>query len=115
MSKSSKTKDATKAATKKAPIKRKANAYQMPESIPIGEVLTDLSKQQWKIGPSIGSGGFGEIYCATKVNGTSKKYEDYPFVVKVVSIAVMKYMKKKLLSQFKYLIIGASWKWTTFC
>lgn len=76
---------APKAANKKPAAKRKANAYQMPESIPLGEVLTDLSKQQWKIGPSIGSGGFGDIYCACKANETTKKHDDYPYVVKVVS------------------------------
>lgn len=76
----------TKAATKKAPAKKKAgNGYQMPEKIPLGEVLTDLSKNQWRIGKTIGSGGFGDIYCASKVE-SSKKTDDYPFVVKVVCI-----------------------------
>lgn len=82
----SKATTASKAPNKKPAAKRKANAYQMPESIPLGVVLTDLSKQQWKIGPSIGVGGFGEIYCACKANESTKKYEDYPYVVKVVSI-----------------------------
>lgn len=81
----SKASTATKAVKKAAP-KRKANAYQMPENIPLGEVLTDLSKQQWKIGPSIGTGGFGEIYCACKVNEPIKRHEDYPYVVKVVCV-----------------------------
>lgn len=80
-----------KAVAQKAPAavkvskKRKVNGYQMPERIPIGMVLTDLSKQQWKIGPSIGVGGFGEIYCASKANEGTKKVGDYPYVVKVVS------------------------------
>lgn len=77
---------ATKPPNKKPPVKRKANAYQMPESIPLGEIMMDLSKQQWKIGPSIGTGGFGEIYCACKSNESTKKYEDYSYVVKVVSV-----------------------------
>lgn len=76
---------ATKAAPKKAPPKRKANGYQMPEPIPIASIFTDLSKQQWKIGPAIGSGGFGDIYCACKANESTKKYEDYQYVIKVVS------------------------------
>lgn len=74
----------SKAAPKKAAPKRKANGYQVPEQIPLGEVLTDLSKQQWRIGPSIGSGGFGEIYSACKAD-SSIKLDDYPFVVKIVS------------------------------
>lgn len=81
----SKASNAGKAAPKKAPTKRKANGYQIPEKIPLGEILTDVSKQQWKIGPSIGSGGFGEIYCAVTGTELSKKYDDYPYVVKVVS------------------------------
>lgn len=75
---------AAKAAPKKPAAKRKANGYQTPEHIPLGEVLTDLSKQQWRIGPSIGSGGFGEIYCACKAD-SAKKHDDYPYVVKIVS------------------------------
>lgn len=74
-----------KAAAGKAGPKKK-NGYVMPEKIPLGEVLTDLSKQSWKIGPSIGSGGFGEIYSATKADSGSKKSENYEYVVKIVSI-----------------------------
>lgn len=80
----SKAATAAKAPNKKPAVKRKAKAYQMPESIPLGEVMTDVSKQQWKIGPSIGTGGFGEIYCACKANESTKKHEDYAYVVKVV-------------------------------
>lgn len=42
--------------------KKKVNGYEMPEPIPKGEVLTDIGKQRWIIGTSIGVGGFGEIY-----------------------------------------------------
>lgn len=83
---SSKVSTAAKATAKKPAQRRKANGYQMPEKITVGEILTDLSKQQWKIGPSIGSGGFGEIYCACKANETPKKHEDYQYVVKIVSL-----------------------------
>lgn len=75
------------AAAGKKPAPKKKNGYVMPEKIPIGEVLTDLSKQTWKIGPSIGCGGFGEIYSATKANGGAKKPENYEYVVKIVSIS----------------------------
>jgi len=55
---------ATKAAAvKKVAGKRKAaNGYKMPDPIPIGEILRDVTKKEWQIGPSIGVGGFGEIY-----------------------------------------------------
>lgn len=75
-------KAATTGAKKKA---SKKGAYQMPEHLPNGSVLTDLSKSQWKVGPSIGSGGFGEIYSAFKSGeSVSQRTEDYPYVVKLV-------------------------------
>lgn len=61
----------------KVPAKRKGK-YQMPDPIPGGVILTDLTKKQWKVGPSIGKGGFGEIYSATEVS-TGKN----AFVVKI--------------------------------
>ncbi|EAT40680.1 AAEL007617-PA [Aedes aegypti] len=63
--------------------KKAANGYQMPEPVPPGTVLTDMAKRQWKVGPSIGSGGFGEIYCACEVGSGVKKPDDYPYVVKI--------------------------------
>ncbi|KAJ6638496.1 Nucleosomal histone kinase 1 [Pseudolycoriella hygida] len=62
-------------------VKKKVTAkgYKKPAPIPIGEILTDVARQQWKVGPSIGSGGFGEIYSACKV-GEGKAYN---FVVKI--------------------------------
>jgi vaccinia related kinase len=57
----------------------------MPKPLKAGEILNDTQKGQWKIGVSIGVGGFGEIYSACKVGSTVKKVEDYPFVVKIVS------------------------------
>ena len=47
---------------KKAPKKKGANGYKLPDPIPNGEILTDMTKKQWIIGSSIGIGGFGEIY-----------------------------------------------------
>ena len=47
----------------KAGVKRKAaNGYKMPEKLPTGTILTALNKKQFRIGQSIGVGGFGEIY-----------------------------------------------------
>lgn len=80
----------------KKPAPKKKNGYVMPEKIPLGEVLTDLSKTSWKIGPSIGSGGFGEIYSATKADGGAKKPENYEYVVKCVSIFVCFAMRRDL-------------------
>lgn len=53
---------ATKGAkgAKRAP--KKKGGYQMPDPIPAGEILKDVSKGQWILGKSIGVGGFGEVY-----------------------------------------------------
>ena len=42
--------------------KKGPRAYKLPDTIPAGEILTDLYKKQWKLGPPIGQGGFGMIY-----------------------------------------------------
>lgn len=48
-------------------LKRKAaNGYKMPEKIPEGTLLTTLSKKQFRVGKSIGVGGFGEIYLCSE-------------------------------------------------
>ncbi|XP_021932623.1 serine/threonine-protein kinase VRK1-like isoform X3 [Zootermopsis nevadensis] len=48
------------------PKKRFAsNGNRLPDPICVGEILTDITKNQWKLGRSIGVGGFGEIYLAS--------------------------------------------------
>lgn len=64
--------------------KKKANGYNMPDPLPLGLIIEDLAKQRWKLGPSIGKGGFGEIYSAQKVTEGTKANSKYPFVVKIV-------------------------------
>ncbi|XP_065371696.1 nucleosomal histone kinase 1 [Calliphora vicina] len=61
---------------KKAAAK-KSKLYNMPEKIKEGTILRDLMKTEWKIGPSIGTGGFGEIYSASR-----KADNKYDYVVK---------------------------------
>ncbi|KAM8706229.1 hypothetical protein ACLKA7_010496 [Drosophila subpalustris] len=57
-----------------APAKKgKSKLYAMPEKVKEGTILQDLAKGQWRIGPSIGIGGFGEIYAACR-NG-EKNYD----------------------------------------
>ncbi|KAI8046742.1 nucleosomal histone kinase 1 [Drosophila gunungcola] len=61
-------------AKKAVPAKKpKSKLYAMPEKVEEGTILTDLAKGQWRIGPSIGVGGFGEIYAACKVG--EKNYD----------------------------------------
>lgn len=68
----------------KKPAKKK-NGYEMPKAAKPGIILTDNHKKQWKIGKSIGIGGFGEIYSACDASKTVKNVDDYPFVIKLVS------------------------------
>lgn len=42
-----------------------ANGFKLPDPIPAGQVITDMSKKTWVLGHSIGQGGFGEIYLAS--------------------------------------------------
>lgn len=51
--------------------------------LPVGEVVTDVLKKPWKIGKSIGSGGFGLIYLAAPANDGAIT-SDASYVMKVV-------------------------------
>ncbi|XP_022248519.1 serine/threonine-protein kinase VRK1-like isoform X2 [Limulus polyphemus] len=42
-----------------------SNGHRLPDPIPAGEMLTDVMKRKWKLGRSVGLGGFGEIYLAS--------------------------------------------------
>lgn len=70
----------SKVPQKKAPKKRApAPARKLAPPLPVGVVLSGFSKREWKLGKSIGKGGFGEIYEATSATKSSNTY-----VVKVV-------------------------------
>ena len=49
--------------------RRSPNGYILPDPLPQGLVIKDLRNQTWKIGKSVGLGGFGEIYSAALLNG----------------------------------------------
>ncbi|XP_028171803.1 serine/threonine-protein kinase VRK1-like [Ostrinia furnacalis] len=69
---------------KKAAAAPKKNGYKMPAPIPVGEVIHNtIAKKKWRIGPSIGVGGFGEIYSACEHENSPKKGSNYPLVVKI--------------------------------
>ncbi len=34
----------------------------MGKPLPPGQILTDLRKKEWKLGPLVGQGGFGYLY-----------------------------------------------------
>ena len=62
--------------------KKRAGPYKMPPPIPKGEVLTDLRKNKWNLGTSVGKGGFGEIYTACP---SGKSIDRAQHVIKIVS------------------------------
>ncbi|CAG9829101.1 unnamed protein product [Diabrotica balteata] len=67
----------------KASLKKKAaNGYKLPEPFTEGEVLEDVAKKKWILGPSIGKGGFGEIYSAKEYGSKDSKY---PYAIKIES------------------------------
>uniref|UniRef100_A0A336LU41 non-specific serine/threonine protein kinase n=1 Tax=Culicoides sonorensis TaxID=179676 RepID=A0A336LU41_CULSO len=67
----------------KPKISRKKNAYEMPKKVARGTVLVDSSKVSWIVGSSIGKGGFGEIYCVSKVSDKVKTEKNYEYVLKI--------------------------------
>ena len=70
---------------------RKKGAYSMPPPLPAGEILTDVERRQWVLGSSIGKGGFGEIYLATRVGSSASAAADH----------VIKIVRKKLRYAFR--------------
>ncbi|XP_003463056.3 serine/threonine-protein kinase VRK1 isoform X2 [Cavia porcellus] len=64
-------------AGRQGPAKRR-----LAEHFAAGEVITDLSKKEWKLGLPIGQGGFGRIYLAD-TNSSKSVGSDAPCVAKV--------------------------------
>jgi vaccinia related kinase len=64
-----------KAIKKVAGRRKAANGYKLPDPIPTGEILRDVTKKEWQIGPSIGVEEFGEIYAASDIVYTAYSSE----------------------------------------
>lgn len=66
----------------KKPPRVAANGHRLPDPLPAGEILTDLSTKRWRLGKAVGLGGFGEIYLAS--DEVSKPVEaNAAFVIKI--------------------------------
>lgn len=77
-------------APKASKPKKNAGGYKMAPPIPKGEILEDVNKKKWRLGVSIGKGGFGEIYSAEEYNETKKSSkEDY--VIKIVINYILRF------------------------
>lgn len=42
--------------------RRAAIGCKLPNHLPVGEILTDITQNKWKLGHTIGYGGFGDVY-----------------------------------------------------
>lgn len=62
------------------PPQKRANI--MPDGIRCDAILTDIHQKQWKLGPSVGAGAFGEIYLVSDVLTESVK-ADAAYVAKI--------------------------------
>ena len=59
---------------KEEPIKQHrigSSGYVRPDQIEAGEIVTGITKDRWRIGKSIGVGGFGEIYLCSQETSQS--------------------------------------------
>lgn len=76
---------ASRGASKTAATPKKrvaANGFKLPDPIPAGQIIQDMTKNIWVLGKSIGQGGFGEIYLAS--DDPNREVQDTDkFVVKV--------------------------------
>ncbi|CAD6223112.1 GSCOCG00005400001-RA-CDS [Cotesia congregata] len=65
------------------PLKRvAAPGCRLPARLPSGEILTDITQKEWKLGSRLGCGGFGDIYLASDdVNKTVG--QDAKYVIKI--------------------------------
>lgn len=63
--------------------KKAANGYKLAEILPAGEILEDVRQKKWRLGISVGQGGFGRIYSAQDATSTGSSY---PYVIKIVII-----------------------------
>ncbi|XP_043281198.1 serine/threonine-protein kinase VRK1-like [Venturia canescens] len=66
-----------------APIKRVAAfGCRLPTRLPAGEILTDITQNQWRLGKPIGCGGFGDIYLASN-DIDHNVSDDAKYVIKI--------------------------------
>ncbi len=66
------------------PPKRKAaKGYKLPDPLPEGLVITALNKKQFRLGKSIGVGGFGEIYLASENVSKAVTLANAEYVLKI--------------------------------
>ncbi|XP_015188992.1 PREDICTED: serine/threonine-protein kinase VRK1-like isoform X2 [Polistes dominula] len=59
-----------------------APGCRLPAKLPADEILTDVTQNKWRLGTSIGYGGFGDIYLASK-DITSPVGDDAQYVIKI--------------------------------
>lgn len=71
--------------------KKAANGYKLADVIPAGEILEDVRKKKWRLGDTVGQGGFGRIYSAQDASSSGSSY---PYVIKIVIRKLVKYFQE---------------------
>lgn len=72
-----------KAAVARPAAKKKAPIHKLPDPIRDGEIVRDIQKREWRLGKSIGVGGFGEIYAASDKIDKPVSAADAQYVIKI--------------------------------
>lgn len=67
--------------TSKCNIPPKKPRKKKRSQVSVGEVLTDITQMQWKLGPSLGKGSFGDIYCASRISPNQP--DSFKFAIKI--------------------------------
>ena len=62
--------------------RRAAIGCKLPNHLPVGEILTDITQNKWKLGHTIGYGGFGDVYLASS-DIDSPVGQDAKYVIKI--------------------------------
>ena len=94
--------------------RKAANGYRLPDPIPAGEVIS-AGKKSWRLGRSVGVGGFGEIYLCTEIaansncRATSASFDDSaPLAVKIEPVRVKTSCTDKKTLKYHNLILKMS-------
>ncbi|KAF8793844.1 Nucleosomal histone kinase 1 like protein [Argiope bruennichi] len=74
-----------------------AKGHKLPEPIPEGTEVTDTFKKSWKIGPKIGSGGFGTVYFGMH-------FKNIPYVKCIENIFSVLFLRGQIKKDYDYVV-----------
>ena len=91
------------------PVKRMAAlGCRLPDRLPRGEILCDITQNKWRLGDAIGCGGFGDVYLGS-LPFWKIIFPQLPFCVSVRKIIALfgnfEHMCDNSIEQFKEIYI----------